>query len=152
MKIETQFASPTPAVLMDEIVIVLRRKSGVRFDPALPGFHLYGTDIVQSALIQGFKTYVFDGPVVHNSLPRIKLGLSYVKAYRYMQRKWRSQLPIYTTVLTVTRSGWPLIRYWFREKRQYVLRWFGPRQARKRHDNPALIAKTIGYEFDNGAG
>src|SRR5690606_36920657 len=37
---------PVPVVSVDELAFVVRRSAGLRFDEALPGFHLYGTDIV----------------------------------------------------------------------------------------------------------
>lgn len=38
---------PAQAISFDEVVLILRKDSGIRFDEQLPGFHLYGTDIVQ---------------------------------------------------------------------------------------------------------
>ena len=45
--------APKPVQARDEFMIVVRRASGIRFDDALPGWHLYGTDIVQTALPRG---------------------------------------------------------------------------------------------------
>jgi hypothetical protein len=127
---------------VDELVIVLRRASGLRFDGELPGFHLYGTDIVQSAIAAGLGAYVFDGPVVHNSLPVSRLDGSYRRAYRYMQRKWTSRLPIETTVVPLTRSGWALFnwraRNWIRGSRRL--------QVTRRCASPARMAQELGYE------
>jgi hypothetical protein len=121
---------------------VLRCDSGLRFDPELPGFHLYGTDIVQSALAAGLEAYVFDGPVVHNSLPVTRLDDSYGRAYRHMQRKWTARLPIATTVIPITRSGWPLfrwrLRHWGRRLRSPVVT--------QRCATPARRAQELGYE------
>ncbi len=112
---------PMAVVSLDELVIILRRSSRVRFDKDLPGFHLYGTDIVQNALAARCGVYVFDGPVVHNSVPVSRLGPSYAAAYRYMQRKWRHRLPIPTTVMAVTHWGLPLWHHRFASRKNSLL-------------------------------
>jgi glycosyltransferase involved in cell wall biosynthesis len=148
LKIETEFSSPTAVWSVDELVIVLRKSSGLRFDINLPGFHLYGTDIVQSALKVGLGAYVFNGPVIHNSLRCIKLGQSYSRAYQYMQRKWSSELPLYTTVLPITQSDWPLIRNWLNEKKENIIRKFKKVPPRERDGSPLRLAQELGYEYD----
>lgn len=147
-KIETELSNPTPVVSIDEIVIVVWKDSGLRFDIDLPGFHLYGTDIVQSALDSGLEAYVFDGPVVHNHPWRTKSGWSYARAYRYMQRKWWKKLPIYTTGPTITRSGSPILRNWYGEIKMRIIRKFRPIPSpwKKRHPHPSHIAANMGYE------
>ena len=141
-EINRPVSDPIPVQSLDEIVLALRRDSGVRFDAEMPGFHLYGTDVAQSALAAGMEAYVFDGPVVHNSLPVMRLDGSYRRAYRAIQRKWRSRLPIGTTIVPVTRWGWPL---W---SASAGLRWQGLRHApvQHRHDRPGVLARQLGYE------
>ncbi len=146
LKIESKFTSPAIVGSIDEIVIILRKGSGLRFDDNLPGYHLYGTDIVQSALKAGFEAYVFNGPVIHNSVPVVQLDGSYVKAYRYMQRKWKSELPIWTTVVPITKSGWPLFFKMLYEKKRYLLKKTPNRKQFRRIDNPAEISQILGYE------
>jgi len=141
-----KFDSPAPVRTFDEIVLVLHKDGGLRFDDNLPGFHLYGTDIALSAIRSGLGAYVFDAPVIHNSIWRKKLGLSYCGAYRYMQRKWRDELPVQTLVLPITRSSWPLLRNWLREKKKWLIRRFKPMPPRIRYPAPALKAREIGYE------
>jgi hypothetical protein len=140
--IDRRVSCPTAVQSLDEIVLVLNRKSGLRFDPEIPGFHLYGTDIAQSALAAGMEAWVFDGPVVHNSLPVTRLDESYRRAYRAMQRKWRSRLPIYTAVAPITRCGWPLFRQAARLKWTYLRRM----PVRARHGEPGAMARELGYE------
>lgn len=136
-------ALPCEAVSLDEVVIVLRRASGVAFDPALPDFHLYGTDIVTEARARGMKSYVAELPLVHNSRPVISLGGGYAAAYRHMQRKWRSRLPLRTTVGPVTRFGLP----WMWRRFRIWRRW---RSVADRPGHPAAdpreIARRLGYE------
>ena len=89
---------------IDEIVIVLNNRHGLRFDENLPGFHLYAADIVLQAREKGLKTYVFDAPVVHNSRhnPQV-FDRHFFAAYRYMRRKWAWQIPLPTCTVPITR-------------------------------------------------
>jgi hypothetical protein len=96
---------PCPVVSIDEVLIILRRGAGFRFDDMLPGFHLYGTDISQTALSRKWGVYVIDAPVVHNTKKPGSLRGAYLKAFRYMARKWRRKLPIPTVVVPLTRWG-----------------------------------------------
>jgi hypothetical protein len=146
LKIESKFMSPAPVRSFDEIVLILRKNGGIRFDDNLPGFHLYGADIAPTAIKAGLGAYVFDAPVIHNSIWRKKLGLSYCAAYRYMQRKWREELPVYTLVLPITKSCWPLLRNWCREKKKWVVRQFRPMPPRVRYPEPSRMAQQLGYE------
>jgi hypothetical protein len=114
MMLGSPFGKPRHASTIDELVIVLRKSSGLQFDEKLPGFHLYGADIVQTAITSGFSAYIVDAPVVHNSKRVKSLSGPYTSAYRYMQKKWRNRLPITTPVTTITRFGLPLLRLKFR--------------------------------------
>jgi hypothetical protein len=145
-KIESKFISPAPVRSFDEIVLILRKNGGLCFDDDLPSFHLYGTDIALSAIKAKLGAYVFDAPVVHNSLWSKKLDSSYYAAYRYMRRKWRDELPIYTLTLPITRFEWPLLRNWCREKKEWIIRQFKPVLPRVRYETPARLAQNLGYE------
>lgn len=109
-----RFDLPVEALCIDELLIVLRRASGLRFDAALPGFHLYGTDVVLAARAAGQRAYVADIPAIHNSRPVPGLKADYVRAYRYMQRKWNASLPVPTLIAPLQRSAWPLLTARFR--------------------------------------
>lgn len=145
-EIVAPFNSPEQVVSIDELLIVLRRQTKLKFDEHLPSYHLYGTDIVQSALKAGFEAYVFDDPVIHNSVPVVQLDGSYVKAYRYMQRKWKAELPICTTIVPVTKSGWPLLRRWISRKKKYIFKRMPSREQYARHEAPSRLARDLGYE------
>ncbi|MET4131817.1 hypothetical protein ABIE62_000933 [Porphyrobacter sp. MBR-155] len=104
-----RFPNPVEATCIDEFVIVLNRASGLRFDSALPGFHLYGTDIVLSAAAIGLKSYVADIPAIHNSKPVRGYRGGYSDAWHYMRWKWSEQLPVPTLTVPLTRSPFPLM-------------------------------------------
>jgi hypothetical protein len=101
-------AEPQEARSLDEVVLVVRRSSGLQFDEALPGFHLYGTDLCLQARNQGFKCYVISGFCVHNSNGLSVLPAAYTRAFLYLRRKWRGHLPIQTPCMQITQWGMPL--------------------------------------------
>ena len=137
-----RLAVPVPIVSLDEVLLVVRTATGVRFDARLPGYHLYGTDIVQAALQAGFSAYAFDGPIIHNSVEIKRLGRAYRAAYHYTRRKWRRQLPIPTTVVPLARTSWPLMKNWMHGVRASLRRatpW------RTRCDDPAALSESLGF-------
>ncbi|GGX48686.1 hypothetical protein GCM10007385_15900 [Tateyamaria omphalii] len=97
--------TPQPVQSYDELVIILRRDSGLRFDPGLPNFHLYGTDIVASARQANRAAYAAALPLVHNDGYHDQLGDDYSEAYGFMQRKWRDALPLRTPITKISRHG-----------------------------------------------
>jgi len=92
---------PVPVTCVDELLIVLKRASGLRFDPALPSFHLYGTDIVQMARAAGHSAYAIHAPVVHNSRPVQSLKGGFDVSYAYLQQKLAADLPVQTLIATI---------------------------------------------------
>ena len=100
----SSLATPVRIVSADELVLIVRRASGVSFDPLLPEFHLYGTDIILEAEKQGKGAYGLDMPLIHNAKAQLRLGPDYVRAYRYMVSKWRGRLPVPTTCVPLTQS------------------------------------------------
>jgi hypothetical protein len=81
--------------------------------------------------------------VVHNSRPVGTLGRDYHRSYRYMQRKWKSLLPIETPVVPITRFGFPLVRHRLRS-----LVSSRPRSNDQVSEDRRgrLIAQELGYE------
>lgn len=108
--------APTPVGSFDELLMIMRRVDGFQFDPLLPHFHLYGTDLVQTAISMGRTAWAVELPVVHNNRPIVSLGGGYLKAYRYARRKWRSRLPIFTSICTLTANPFPLWRARWRRR------------------------------------
>src|SRR5216684_8802089 len=76
--------TPVRIVSADEFVIIVRRASNVSFDPLLPEFHFYGTDIILTAEKQGKRCYGLDMPLIHNAKAQLELGNDYGRAFRYM--------------------------------------------------------------------
>lgn len=129
---------PVPVHSFDELLLILRRDEPFRFDEALPHFHLYGTDLAQTAWQRGRSAWALDLPVLHQNRPRKSLGSGYTRAYKYARRKWRDQLPIHTTVCPLTYNPIALWR----------VRW-QMRHIARLAENPADAVETsraIGYE------
>ena len=140
-------ATPVPVASLDELLIVLRRSSQLRFDESMPSFHLFGTDIVQQALEAGHGAYAIEAPVVHNSIVVVSLSGAFARSFHYVRRKWRHRLPIKTTVTKITPLG---MKFRWRNLKKFrwpseVNRIRAESEARTRR-NPAEIAKTLGYE------
>ena len=108
--------SPTHIESLDELLIIYRNDGPPKFDPNLPDFHMYGTDIVQSSLVQGRGAFVIELPVVHNNRPIESLGGGFTQAYRYMTLKWRDRLPINTTICQLAGNPFSLFRARWRRR------------------------------------
>ncbi len=116
--------SPTPVAVQsfDEHLFVMRRDSDFSFDENLPGFHLYGTDIVQMARRRGRGSYVMPLPLIHNDRFKDQLGSDYLEGFRYMQRKWKDALPLVSPVAKISWHGLQLMRSRWRNFKSHVSR------------------------------
>lgn len=135
---------PVPIVSTDELVLIVRRDSGVSFDCLLPEFHLYGTDIVLEAEKAGMLSYGLDMPVIHNAKPQLRLGPDYARAFRYMVRKWRHRLPIRTTCLTLSRS--PLTLAITRARLRYLKMCKPWAYSTRQLEDPGAKAIELGFD------
>jgi hypothetical protein len=99
-----------PVQSFDEMLFVLRRDSKLSFDEALPGWHMYGTDIVQAARAAGGDALAVGLPCIHNDAFKEALGDDFAASYRYMRRKWANVLPLRTPITKISRSGLHLLR------------------------------------------
>ncbi|EEW26706.1 hypothetical protein [Rhodobacter ferrooxidans] len=101
---------PVAVQSYDEMLIVLRRASGLRFDEGLPGWHMYGTDIAQTARAAGMGAWAGALPTVHNDRYHGALGPDFTECYRFMQRKWQAALPLRTPITKISGHGLHLLR------------------------------------------
>jgi hypothetical protein len=134
--------SPMPVENIDELVIIINAQSGVLFDPKLPGYHLYGLDVVQNAKSRGYSSWVVNNPVIHHSKPLLTLDRSYHQAWKFARRKWAEKLPIPSLVCDL--ENYPL-RLW---KKSLRMRWRS-RQLKIRptpQGHPTSIAASLGWE------
>jgi 2-polyprenyl-3-methyl-5-hydroxy-6-metoxy-1,4-benzoquinol methylase len=87
---------PAKVVAFDEILLGVRRDSGLALDPAL-GFHLYGVDLALNAGRAGLTGAVLDAPAFHNSL-FATLSDSYFEAAAVLLAKWPDIRPLHTSM------------------------------------------------------
>ena len=137
------FDTPREAASLDEVVLILRRASGISFDPALPSFHLYGTDILLHAHRAGMRSYIVNLPVIHNAKPVVRLDRRYVSAYRFMVRKWEPLLPWPTVILPLTRNP---LRLFFRALRIRYKALFRASTLHPALDRPDVKARELGFD------
>jgi len=134
------FQEPVEIVSLDEVVLILRRNSGLSFDERLPGFHHYGTDICLEAVRNGKSAFAFDGFCLHNTNGIVWLPWAFWGSYAYMRNKWRKQLPVLTNILPITRFAWPVLNYFLRNAWSSFrkTRWIGRRQS-----DPVELFQTL---------
>jgi Glycosyltransferase like family len=101
---------PEEVETLDEIVLIMRKSSGLRFDEALPHFHMYGVDLCMQARDRGLTNFAIPAFCIHNTNQLLTLPPQFYAAYRYVKRKWRAYLPIYTSCATITRFDGELRR------------------------------------------
>jgi hypothetical protein len=132
-----ELREPERIQTLDEIVLIIRRSSGLRFDESLPHFHLYGTDICLTAHEEGMSSYAFQGFCVHNTNQLLILPEEFYECYRYIRRKWARFLPIYTSCIRVSSFN---KEYHWRRLREAKQRRFGMRsRPARRLDDPRII-------------
>jgi hypothetical protein len=101
-------SEPVEIQTLDEIVLVLRKSSGLRFDDKLPHFHLYGTDICLRAGKLGMKCYAMSAVCVHNTYQDFNLPPEFFECCDYVRRVWRESLPIQTPCIRITNTNIPV--------------------------------------------
>jgi Glycosyltransferase like family len=103
--IGSPFDEPVRVRTLDEIVLIIRKGSGLRFDEGLPRFHMYGPDICLTAENAGRKNYAISAFCIHNAQPHLVLPKEFYECYAYVRRKWKKHLPIETTCIEITWSN-----------------------------------------------
>jgi hypothetical protein len=104
------FERPARIQTLDEIVLILRKSSGLRFDDSLPHFHMYGADICMRAEEKGRNNYAISAFCIHNTQPSLILPDEFYECYRHVKRTWKHRLPIRTTCIRVTRFDLAMYR------------------------------------------
>jgi Glycosyltransferase like family len=101
-------SEPAEIQTLDEIVLIFRKSSTLRFDQELPHFHLYGTDICLRAAMLGMKNYAISALCIHNTYQAFDLPKEFFECCRHIRRVWKDRLPVQTTCVRITRSSIPL--------------------------------------------
>ena len=144
----TFLTEPEPVETLDEIILIIRRSSGLRFDPTLPNFHLYGTDICTLARSRGLTNYAFQGYCIHNTKPYVRLPHEFYVCHRHIRRKWRAFLPIYASCAEISLLSPHMQVRRARERLEAMLRSKATKfNAGTRMEDPRLVLDASG-EFD----
>jgi hypothetical protein len=95
---------------LDEVLLIIRKSSGLRFDEAIGGFHMYGTDICLEAERRGMKSYAISAFGIHNSNGYGMLPWAFWRSFFQMRLKWRTALPVMAPCAEITTWCWPVLR------------------------------------------
>jgi hypothetical protein len=114
------FSKPVRAKSLDELVLVVRRSSGLSFDEKLSGFHFYGTDICLRASFTGLGCYIVPAFCIHNSTGLKYLPWAYWNCYFYMRHKWWNVLPVTTCCSLISRSLRPFVAQVVSDLQQWI--------------------------------
>jgi hypothetical protein len=139
---------PAPVQTLDEIVLILRKSSGLRFDEDLPHFHFYGTDICMAAAARGWKSYAISAFCIHNTQQNLVLPKEFYESYRHVKHRWKNSLPIRTTCVTITKFDSHMRR---KKLHEVYLRFIRRKEigAFRAKDGRALLAE-LGDTFQGG--
>lgn len=134
--IGASFDAPIEVQTLDEVVLIVKKSAGLRFDEGLPHFHLYGADLCLQAKGSGLNCYAISAFCVHNTDQILELPEQFFECYFYLKKKWRRQLPIYASCITISRWNYDLyrrkIKLWFqktlRRQPQAITRLKNPKE------------------------
>ena len=117
---------------LDEVLIAVRKSSGLRFTEEVPGFHCYGADLCFEAERRGLRTFAIDAPLVHLSTG--KLDENYERASQWLMAKWGERygymLPMPALLLQDKKKAGMVHRFFHRWRRR------GDRLSRNRNACP----------------
>ncbi len=83
---------PVEVDTLDELLLIVRRSAGLRFDETIPGFHGYGAQICLAAKRKGLRNYAVLADCEHHSQSS---GWSpdeeYLLTHTYVAQRWSSR-------------------------------------------------------------
>ena len=139
------FAQPIAIDTLDEYVLIMRKSSGLRFDPKLPHFHFYGTDICLSARKKKKSCYAISAFCIHNTSYGL-LPPEFFECYWHVKRKWKEFLPIQTSCIRVTRWNEELIVR--RLKHVYLTLFRRDYKLFPRLEDPRSVLQIVAAPFE----
>lgn len=131
---------------LDEIVLILRKPSGLRFDANLPSFHMYGVDICMEARRMGLETFAIPAFCVHNTNQLLVLPEEFYDCYRHIKAKWHASLPIAASCMVVSEFDGALRK---KQLEEWVARLLRKRRTpMRRVDDPkSLLPGDFWHRF-----
>jgi hypothetical protein len=142
-RIGAALASPQPVQTLDEIVLVIRKSSGLKFDEKMPHFHFYGAEICLSARSRGMQSYAIPAFCIHNTQFNLVMSEEFYESYRALKKLWKQFLPIQTTCIRMTKLD---MHMYLRRLREFKLRHSGRKDVAtpRRADSQQLL-----HEIEN---
>lgn len=125
---------------LDEIVLILRTSTGLSFDPTLPHFHFYGTDICMAAAAEGLKSYAINALCIHNSRQNLVLPPEFYSCYKHVKRRWAKFMPIRSTCARITPFDTDM---YARKIREAILRLRKKRVGAQRVQDGRLVLREV---------
>src|SRR5262249_5151382 len=123
--LQKELGCPQPPILaqtLDEIVLILRKSSGLTFDANLPGFHLYGTDMCIQARKRNLDSYVISNFCVHNSMPVRYLPREFWGCVEHIRQSYYRYLPLKTTCCIIYKNTISMLVYKLIYRIRFLLR------------------------------
>ncbi len=122
---------PSEVQTLDEVCLIVRKKSSLAFDENLGGYHLYGADICLQANRKNMKCYAIDAPIRH--LSGGLLDKSFWEMADKLKEKWsknHSPITVETTcgVFRLSDSVFSIVEYKYKLVRRKVVK-----RIQKRH-------------------
>ena len=77
---------PAEVQSLDELLTIIRKSSGLRFDETLDSFTLYAVDMCLQAMRKGKKNYAIDACITHTSMGVI--DNEFMRTAGLIQKKW----------------------------------------------------------------
>jgi len=150
--IGARFERPVAVRTLDEIVLIIRRSSRLRFNPQVPHFHLYGAELCLQAAEGGRKCYALPAFCIHNTRYASLLPKEFYESYAVVKKLWRSRLPIRTSCISITE--WDLeVRLRRLKALQFTLGLRTDRHRKDRVTDPgALYRDLVKRGFYNSLG
>jgi hypothetical protein len=141
---------PAPVQTLDEIVLILRKSSGLRFNDRLPHFHFYGADICLTAAQRGLNNYACSAFCIHNTQQILWFPEEFYECYRYIKQAWKDYLPIQTSCIRISRFDEQM---WVQKFKECCWQTFGDhRKPVPRVGNPRQILAELGSTKINEPG
>jgi hypothetical protein len=146
----TLLPRPVPVQTLDEVVLILRKSNGLRFDEGLPHYHLYGTDICMSADREGRKCYAISAFCLHNTKKVLIFPQEFFECYKYIQEKWKDKLPIESSCIKIQKYGYATYikqRYYRYLKYRFGALFYDWSRYNKTREDPAVLLPKLQREY-----
>lgn len=134
------FSTPVRVRTLDEMVLIVRKSRGLRFDERLAHWHLYGTDICLEAEKRGMSCYSIPAFCIHNTRQLGCLPPDFDRAYDQVKEKWRDRLPIQTPCTSISKCGRALLKNRLQRKFPILRR---RRVAMQRDPSPEALFVSV---------